>query len=150
MGQSWVQDVSGTGGTEVWSNVAVATDNFGHVYSTGTVETGTVSIGTYTLPVGAFIIKSDAATGNIIWVKSGYNTHADSSFYGGPILTDADGNLYFAGLFSTSITFDTFTLNTSGNNSFLVKFDTAGHVMWAKQSSANTSAITYDIAADNM
>jgi len=56
---------------------------------------------------------------------------------------DASNNLYVTGLFvSSSVTFGTSTLTNSisGNGDiFLVKFDTAGNVLWANNSTGTAS-----------
>jgi hypothetical protein len=79
-----------------------------------------------------FLIKLDSS-GNIIWSKSfGGNNH--DAIYA--MTTDASGDIYITGTFaSASVTFGAFTLtNPSSNNSFIVKLDSNGNVLWAKSS----------------
>lgn len=79
-----------------------------------------------------FVVKYNA-NGNILWAKSEGGTGYED---GKGIATDADGNIYVAGHFSSpSVSFETFTLtNTSSpaGEIFLVKYDSNGNALWAK------------------
>jgi Secretion system C-terminal sorting domain len=79
-----------------------------------------------------FLIKLDSA-GNLIWQKS---LVGPTYMFDAPDLcTDAVGNCYVTGIFgvsTSSITFGTNTLNGIGGDIFVVKYDPAGNVIWAK------------------
>jgi hypothetical protein len=71
--------------------------------------------------------------GNALWAKSGGGWAGD--FFGG-IAVDLAGNSYMTGSFITQIVFNSTVLDTlpsSGfKNLFVVKYDIAGNVIWAK------------------
>jgi len=74
------------------------------------------------------------------WAKSAGGDNNDISTCIG---TDASGNVYVAGDFFThSITFGGVTLNSVGEeNVFIVKYDAAGNVLWAKEGSGRSSRV---------
>lgn len=86
-----------------------------------------------------FIAKLDSS-GNFIWAKGFDGCYDDQP---SDIAIDADGNIYITGFFkSTSISFDTISLSNpfpghSTSSPFVVKFDSTGHVIWAKRGSVN-------------
>lgn len=130
----WVQSAGGY----LTGNV-VAVDDSGNVYVTGSFQDSSVTFGSYTLinayPFGAYtdiyLVKYDSS-GTALWAKSAGSTYNDNAK---SVTTDAQGNVYIAGSFgSPSITFGAFTLMTSGIiDMFLVKYDPAGNVIWAKR-----------------
>ncbi len=114
---------------------SVVADVTGNLFVTGGFTTPTITFGTFTLTNAAafqmdiFIAKYDA-TGNVLWAKSAGGTFSD---YGGCISTDAFGNAFVTGVFSSpSVVFGTYTL-TNGSG-FLVKYDTNGNILWANSS----------------
>jgi len=136
----------------------VAVDKFGNAYVTGFLQDST-SIGTQKyISIGkrdALLIKIDSL-GNLIWLKnygtpgSGWNTPMAK---GEGISVDDIGNIYFTGSFGVSgmgvsaINFGTITLITPTSNLgndgvFIVKSDTNGNVLWAKQNLSGNAALT--------
>jgi hypothetical protein len=80
-----------------------------------------------------FLLKYDAL-GNILWAK-GENGNFDD--YGYSLTIDDLGNVYVAGAFlSSTIIFGTFTLTNTATapsyESYLLKYNAAGNVIWAK------------------
>src|SRR5205085_938950 len=69
------------------------------------------------------------------------------------IATDANGNAYITGYFSSDITFGNITLTDTSNNRtlFLVKYDSSGDVVWATRvggsSNVGNSVVT-DVFSD--
>jgi hypothetical protein len=122
------------------SGQSIFCDAFNNLYVTGAF-TGTVTFGSFTLTnvylsdrPDVFIVKYDAS-GNALWAKSAGGNYPD---LGKSITTDASGNIYITGWFSSpSITFGTTTLtNASGSFSdeiFITKYDSSGNVLWAKR-----------------
>jgi hypothetical protein len=80
-------------------------------------------------------VKYDSS-GNVIWAKNAGGPTNDDS--GASIVTDPIGNIYLAGSFySPSINFGTNTLTNTDNTGntrdiFIVKYDSSGNVIWAK------------------
>ena len=117
----------------------MSTDALGNVFVSGGFTSPTLILGTYTLtnPSGGsnykpFLIKYDA-NGNVIWAATalgGTNSGASS------VNADASGNTFLVGQFSgSSIIFGTYTLtNPGGQDIFIVKYDSNGNVLWAKNS----------------
>ena len=125
------------GGADNEWGYSVATDAAGNTYITGAFASSTITFGATTLTNSSsvgnsdiFIVKYDA-NGNALWAKSAGGTWDD---VGNSIATDAAGNAYITGGFSSpAITFGTTTLTNSGDyDIFIAKYDTNGNVIWAK------------------
>ena len=123
------------GGTDVDEMRSVAVDANGNIYVTGWFKSSSIVFGATTLTNAGdgdmFLAKYDAL-GNVVWAKStgGPNTDIGSS-----VALDVLGNTYVVGFFSSStINFGTTTLTNEGDyDMFLVKYDAAGNVVWAKR-----------------
>jgi hypothetical protein len=110
------------------------------LYSSGTFQAASETFGSKTLTnanspnVCPYLVKFNQS-GTAIWaIAPTGNTASDEAI---SVSTDAMGNVFLAGYFlSSSITFGTTTLtNTSSGsyqNVYLVKFDSNGNVVWAK------------------
>lgn len=142
---SWVRTAKG--GSYLYS---VSTDNYGHVYVTGNYGTyinlSGIILTSIAYANNFFIAKYDTA-GNIIWAKSA------SSVYGGgvyPASTTVDkyGSIYATGFFYDTVTFGSYMLHNPPATAFIVKYDTAGNVIWAKSTSANNEAYGTSLSAD--
>lgn len=135
---------------------SIAVDDFGNIYTTGnfigTVDfnpgTGTFNITSSGSFDNVFISKLDA-TGNFVWAKS----------IGGVISTgisiavDGYSNLYITGYFQGTADFDTGpgTINlTSGGgfDVFIVKLDSNGNYVWAKNTGGTDYVSGSSIAVD--
>ncbi len=131
---------------------AISADTYGNVYVAGWFTSYHISFGSTTLThtggyFDSFIVKYDS-NGNVLWVKGtgGSNDEQTQS-----ITTDAAGNAYMAGWYNPDISFGSTTLpNYSGGyNSFIVKYDSSGNVLWAKGAGAfGYYSITADIAGN--
>jgi len=88
-----------------------------------------------------------AQTPDWIWAKSA-GTSADEYPY--DIARDVDGNIYACGFFfGPSMSFGNITLTNSGNwNFFVVKYDSNGNVLWAKNPDGTPEAAAGSIAID--
>ena len=131
----WAKGAYGTGSDEGWD---IATDDSGNVYVTGFFQSPFTVFGVDTIfnhsgAYDVFLTKYDS-TGNVLWTKSAGGANSDLSC---GVATDDSGNVFIAGYFqSDSITFGSVTLNNPGGGCtiFIVKYDPAGNVMWAKNS----------------
>ncbi|MBW8050912.1 MAG: T9SS type A sorting domain-containing protein [Cytophagales bacterium] len=114
---------------------AISTDGFGNAYLTGFfTDTAIFGNGSDTLiSAGAddiFIAKYDAA-GNLLWVKS--NGSSSSLESGQSIVSDDSLSIYLTGYFSGTAIFGSDTLvSTVSRDIFVVKYDLAGNILWAK------------------
>jgi hypothetical protein len=77
---------------------------------------------------------------NLIWLKTYGLTGEDQAFN---IAIDDHSNLYVAGYFTDSITFDGVTYYGSGRDLFLAKFDSLGINLWFKSIRSNESGENY-------
>lgn len=126
------------------------------IYVSGTFESPYIPLGSDTIynqsitnPKEVFLIKFDR-TGNIIWAKSFGGLGNDE---GNSVCCDKSGNVLLAGNFkSQSITIDSTALwnKAVGNNDvFLAKFNSQGHLIWAKSEGGDSFEELYDIASDD-
>ncbi len=139
----WATSFGGSGGDLAAS---VATDSSGNVFTIGNFSNSAdfdpgpavfilVSNGWSDI----FISKLDS-NGNFIWAKSIGGWFYDFGYH---ISVDGDGNIYASGNFSAATDFDpgtgTFTMSpvNPNGNTFLIKLDSAGNFIWAKQINAN-------------
>ncbi len=148
----WANSATGI----VWDNVfSVATDASGNAYVTGKFSSPTITFGTTTLTNSGnssssrddfFLVKYDA-NGNVQWAKSATGIFGD---YGVSVATDASGNAYVTGNFSSpTITLGTTTLtNSGGYDIFLMKYNANGNVLWATSAKGITSDLSCSLALD--
>ncbi len=132
------------GGDKYIDPSLITTDNFGNVYVVGSFNGDTITFGSFELTkkdtgnydydYDMFIAKYDT-TGNLIWAKSVGGNSLDNA---NTVIADAFGNIYIVGTFySNSIIFGSDTLTHSGM--FVVKYDSDGNALWAKNANGSTS-----------
>nr|MBK9651103.1 T9SS type A sorting domain-containing protein [Bacteroidota bacterium] len=121
---------------------ALAIDPLGNIIITGHFTSNAMIFGSYTLYNFAgnnnnvWIAKYDSV-GNVLWAKSSGDFGFDESY---SIAVDLLGNVIIVGGFSsTTIQFGSIVLTNAGSfvsvaskDIFIVKFDSAGQVLWAK------------------
>ncbi|HET6992876.1 MAG TPA: gliding motility-associated C-terminal domain-containing protein [Bacteroidia bacterium] len=85
---------------------------------------------------------------NWLWGRAG---NSNSSAEGISIAADDAGAVYFGGSYTAaSISFGTITLtNPYGNDGFLVKYDSTGNVLWAKNFDGPGAEIVYNVSTDH-
>ena len=85
--------------------------------------------------------------GTLEWVKTGGSTSLDNSV---DVAFDAEGNLYWAGQFWISATFDTLQLSLSQGSKgiFLIKYTAAGEILWGKSIEGSGLKVLGDICSD--
>jgi hypothetical protein len=95
-----------------------------------------------------FSVKlSVAQIPNWQWAKSAGAVNDESS---NSVIADVSGNVYVTGYFSSpTITFGSYTLTNAGNfDVFIVKYDAAGNIIWAKSAGGIYDDIGFGVAAD--
>jgi Putative metal-binding motif/Beta-propeller repeat len=137
----------GGAGSEVSYGIAV--DNSGNAYITGYFDE-TVTFGTKSLTsVGAndaFVVKYDSS-GNVLWAKRGGGAGYEGS-YG--IAVDSNSHAYITGMFQGTATFGSTSLTSAGgNDTFVVKYDSSGNVLWAKRGGGISGDDSDGIAVDS-
>ena len=123
--------------------VAITTDNLGNIYTTGSFN-GTASFGSYTFTSNTnersiYVVKQNTS-GQVLWATqfSSPWTTIPQDFLSIGITTDTQGNIYTTGTFRADtatfgdITLERITLGFSPYDTFVVKQNTSGQVLWAK------------------
>jgi hypothetical protein len=141
-GLIWTKQIGGD--DEQLAN-AIAVDKSGNVYTTGWITRTTPATsgaadfdpgpGVFTLTSAAynnaFILKLNA-TGGFVWAKQIVASNSE-----GYAITLSDGYVYSAGGFSGSADMDpgtgTYNFNTLIADEYILKLDTAGNFIWARQ-----------------
>lgn len=151
----WVRQAVDSSGAQTISE-SVTTDDNGNVFISGNI-TGTASFGKFSIgtPDGysVFLVKYDS-NGNVLWARQSHIISNEGS-YNCSVATDNQGNIFITGLFDTNTAFGALTLtNTSpvSPDVFVVKYNTAGIVLWARQSNGtglnNNYNYPFSIATD--
>lgn len=129
---------------------SVASDTLGNSYITGYFASPFIVFDTDTLfnsgPFNTIFIAKYDVSGNIVLAKSSVGGGGN---IGRSIVTNSSGDIYIAGNYnSTPIIFGSDTLLYIGNNNntFFVKYDMIGNVLWAK---SITEAQPYKIILDS-
>ncbi len=150
----WAKNAGGTGiGAYGWS---ISNDVSGNVFLTGFFHDPAITFGNITVNNSGFnnrnifIAKYDA-NGNAIWAKNVGSLYTYGS--GLSICNDANGNVFITGSFAgPTITIGTYTLTNAGGNSdsdlFIVKYDSSGNVIWAKNVGGTGGEIGWGISTD--
>lgn len=82
------------------------------------------------IPSSDVVVVSYAADGTALWVQQGAAERDDRAI---DVVNDPAGNIYVAGQFSDTITFDTQHPNAMYNSSFLLKLDASGQEQWFRR-----------------
>lgn len=124
------------GGSDHDISKSVSIDCSGNVYQTGYFKSPTIILGpvTYTnfyYYYTDFFLEKYDKNGNFKWA---HVSGRDANDEGYGVTNDTDGNVIVTGRFnSPTVTFNPYVLtNTGSYDMFLVKFDSTGHILWAK------------------
>lgn len=150
------------GGTTNDQGKAICIDNSGDVVIAG-LFTGTVDFdpgpGTYTLTSAGYddvYITKLTSSGSFVWAVRFGNATGTGTGSGeklGNITTDASGNIYAIGSFSSSVDFNpwaaTNSLTSLGlNDIYILKLNTSGVYVWAKAISGTSAEFGTNIDVD--
>lgn len=151
--QSWQWANKAGSSDDEWAS-CITTDPWGYIYIAGGYSSPTITFGSFTLTntgslFNTFLVKY-TSTGEVVWAKtiSGSNTNNANS-----VCADMEGNVYMAGVFSSStLTFGSTTLvnDSAGGYAdvYLVKYDSAGNVKWAKSAGGTKSDFVNSACTD--
>lgn len=144
----WAKSSEGSGGTYA---KGLAVDSIGNIYLVGNFYNNLILDGNTLLSNGSqdvFFVKFNSL-GNIIWAKRAGGSHDDAA---NAIALDQSGNIYITGIFySATINFGALMLNNAGySDVFLVKYDAAGNVIWAKKEGGTGFDLCRAISTDNL
>jgi len=134
--QDW-QWVRGVGGPNFSESKRISTDAEGNSYVLGNFAQN-IRFGTTELQGSVdgevFLIKYDNE-GNLKWAK---NIGGSSVVEGTDLFADANGNTFITGNFKGTATLGAYTLTSPDDRGlFVVKLDTNGNVLWAKQGTSS-------------
>jgi hypothetical protein len=140
------------GGAEDDAAGAVTTDASGNVYVAGKFASASILFGTTTLTNALnlyddiFLVKY-SSTGNITWAVRAGGYSIDNAT---AIATDASGNVFIAGNYSSStLSFGSSTLTNSGySDVFVAKYDVSGNALWGKSANGDDYDKIYSLACD--
>lgn len=153
--QSYVQGSEYTWANHISGSIndagdGITMDSHGNVFVSGTFS-DTLNIGAITLEStgssDSFIIKYDR-NGNLLWARSSENDGKNMA-YG--VSTDPFGNCILTGRFYDSVTFDGWTLTSSGKSDiYIIKFDSNGSVIWARKAGGIGEDVGRAISVNNL
>jgi gliding motility-associated-like protein len=130
---------------------AVAADWNNNVIETGTFS-DSVAFGPFKLisapNQSPFLVKYDV-NGNVLWAVM--PTHLNSSAQGNYVASDTINNMWEIGTFQDSISFGNTQLHSNNQSAYLVKYNSSGNVIWARQivTHNNGSATGNCVAVDD-
>lgn len=147
------------GGNDTDHALSIDIDSSGCVYTTGYFYS-TVDFdpgpGTYNMTSSGYndiYVQKLDSNGDFLWAISAGDQYAD---YGSSITIDNSGNIYVTGFFRGTVDFDpgpgTYNLssiNTSTVDSYILKLDGNGNLLWAKPINGTGQANGYSIVTDN-
>ncbi len=99
----------------------------------------------YLLIVNFLFIYLNVTAQNFQWA---HDVGSAGTEYGYDISTDRYGNSYFTGWFSDSITFGSTVLKTKNASLFIVKYNSAGNIVWVRQDSGSSNVVGISIKND--
>jgi hypothetical protein len=146
---SWVWARSaGSNQNELGESIAI--DQNGNIFLAGNFNYMNINIDNTTIinhgGSDMFLVKYDSLA-NVIWAKSFGNSGTD---YINDITLDLNGNIYMTGSFNYTINFGSISLNSATGKYFIVKFDTNGNALWAKNSGGFMPVTSNSIDTDNL
>jgi len=135
----WAKSTGENHTNDVALSLAVSTS--GNIYMTGVFGGSTITFDSIVLSNPGFFLAKYDTDGNVLWAVSASNTNVCQ---GSSVTVDGLENIYVTGWYYDSpIIFDAIPLpNTGSADIFLVKYDSAGNVNWAK----GFGGISYDLA----
>ncbi len=147
--QAWIWAKSPIGGNAA-NTVSVTSPFAGSIYAVGNFKGASVSFGSDTLANSGnsdmYLVRYDTL-GNVVWAQRAGGTGLDQAT---SVSLDAYGNIYVCGYYqSPNLVFGPDTLTNLGyQNAFLVKYDTAGNVIWAKNIGGTNTDEAVGVATD--
>ena len=142
------------GGTDSDNSTCVTTDASGNILITGGFQSPTLIFGSSTLTCSGgmtlFLAKYNSA-GTVLWAKT---AGGDAWDYAVSVTTDTSENVYMTGDFtSPTLVFGSTTLTNAGTGGyydmFLVKYNSAGTVQWAKSNGGTNSDVGRSVTIDH-
>ncbi|MFN8360847.1 MAG: SBBP repeat-containing protein [Candidatus Kapaibacterium sp.] len=141
----WAKNGGGTGSD---AGTAITTDASNNIYTCGRFS-GYALFGSTPLTSAGqsdVVVARFNASGACLWAVKGGGTGNDEP---NAITTDDSGNVYVTGFFTGTATFGAATLvSTGGKDVFVVKYNAAGVVQWARRGGSVGNEAGNSIAVD--
>jgi len=135
----------------------VAVDAAGNSYVAGGLK-GEATVGTTVVRNTASrqvpVLLKLAANGDVAWIRQGQlTTTPNTSHYGdgaSAVTVDAAGNATLCGIFNDNLNMGGVPLQTSSSQgqAFIARYDAAGSLQWAQQSTGSTKSIPNAVGLD--
>lgn len=138
---TWAIGDPGSGSTTQSSGEEVVVDGQGN-YLVGGSFRDKVEVDGQTLAYGGgssdhFFFVQVSPSGNATWLKGGQVQGVNAtSLYTGGILLDANGQFFFTGSVSGTVTFNGIIIDGQQGNGFLARFNATGDLQWYRQGGA--------------
>lgn len=136
--EQWAVRAGGSGfGYQAEGGRTIAVDGSNDVYVAGNFL-NTAQFGTFSLTSAGgqdvFVAKYSPTAGSWQWVRKGGGSGMD---FGSDVKLDSVGHLYVTGIFAATAQFGGATMTAGGGNFwdrgyFILKYDAAGSLLWAK------------------
>ena len=147
----WVEKGNG-GANDYARGFGIGMDGEGNIYGNGTFSgkllfgDGVVEATGGEYDFDTYIVKYNT-NGEQIWLKKAGGYGMDQ---GQEMFTDADGNSFVTGFFSTEAEFDDFEIESEGKSDiFVAQYNWAGEVQWVKRAGGNYLDYAYGISQGN-
>ena len=144
----WAKRAGGNGDDKA---EGISLDVNGNIYLAGSYTNSASFGGTNISNSGnysAFVAKYNS-NGSIQWVKSAGACCDTTQFRA--VTVDDNDNVYAAGNFQSTVNFGNNSFTSSGSKDvILVKYDSNGNLIWARQGGGSDEDIAYGIVADNI
>jgi hypothetical protein len=141
---NWVW-VNKAGGTSYDYGKDIFVESNGNIFVTGYFRSATATFGSTVLDRNAIgnyfdmFVAKIGSDGNWLWAKNAGVPDQEVHTYGYGVAADSSHNVYVAGRFDGDAFFGNIDLNVSGNSEiFVVKLDSLGSWLWAKQAGSDT------------
>jgi len=140
------------GGDSYENAYGIANDAYGNTIVIGDYSSSSLTFGSTTLTNtgggNTFIVKYDVS-GNVLWAKS---IGGSAQCTGQSVTFDTHSNIIITGFFNgDSLAIDTNILTNSWPNKFevfIVKYDSAGNVIWARSAGGKDADVGYSVTTD--
>ena len=150
----WANSYGGTS-LDFVNNMSINADN--HIVITGAFRSESISFGSFTLTnpnagdgANCFYVMKIDTDGNVLWATT---ANCDSNCSGSDVDINSNGDIVVTGNFSgNTVTFGSITLTNSyqfADDFFIVKYNSAGEVLWAKGYGGNSEDTGIGVVFDN-
>ncbi len=143
----WAKKGGGSGDDKA---EGIAVDKNGDIYIVGSFTHSASFSGNSITSSGkysAFITKYNSS-GNVQWVEKGGACCDTTQFRS--VAVDENNDVYVSGNFNVNADFDSFNFTASSTDCIILKYNSSGNVLWAKQGGGSDEDVAYGIKVDTI